>query len=87
MDLTTLTDEELTAHLTQVIAEQERRRVLSTTPDTILGLVSRYRDAGGDLTALSLEAPMPEVGPDPEPAPTREPEPEPGSDEESPAPQ
>ena len=55
MDLHPLTDEELSNHLNEVLAEQERRQRLATIPATISALAAQYVAGGGDLDELSLE--------------------------------
>lgn len=57
MDLTELTDEELSDHLNAVLAEQERRQALATIPDQIRDLTAKYVDGGGDITNLTQESP------------------------------
>lgn len=53
MDITTLTDEELSAHLNAVITEQERRQALATVPDQIRDLTAKYVDGGGNPDDLT----------------------------------
>ncbi|KTS09024.1 hypothetical protein [Microbacterium testaceum] len=48
MDLTTLTDEQLTDHLNAVLAEQERRQRLAAVPEQIVEMAARYVADGGD---------------------------------------
>ena len=57
MDLTTLTNQELADHLNAVLAEQERRQALATTPDQIRDLTAKYVDGGGDIANLAQEVP------------------------------
>ena len=52
MDLTTLDDEQLAAHLNTVLAEQERRANLATIPQQITDLATRYQAGGGDVETL-----------------------------------
>ena len=52
MDLTTLTDEQLDDHRRAVLIEQERRANLAAIPDQIAELARKFRDGGGDESAL-----------------------------------
>lgn len=52
MNFTDLTDEELSAHLNEVLAEQERRQALATIPDQIRELTAKYVDGGGNVEDL-----------------------------------
>lgn len=52
MDLTTLTDTELSDHLDTVLAEQERRAALESIPGQIRELTAKYVDGGGDAADL-----------------------------------
>lgn len=53
MDFSTLTDEQLSEHLNDVLAEQERRRALADIPDQIRELTAKYVDGGGDAADLT----------------------------------
>lgn len=52
MDFTDLTDEELSAHLNEVLAEQERRQALAQIPEQIRDLTAKYIAGGGNLEDL-----------------------------------
>ncbi len=52
MDLTQLSDLELSEHLDTVLAEQERRQRLANIPATVAQLAAQYREGGGEQTAL-----------------------------------
>lgn len=52
MELTTLTDEELSNHLNTVLTEQERRKALAEIPEQIRDLTAKYVDGGGDIADL-----------------------------------
>jgi hypothetical protein len=52
MDLTALTDQELTDHENAVLAEKERRQRLATIPATVAQLAAQFREGGGEQTAL-----------------------------------
>lgn len=53
MDLTTLTDAELSEHLNAVLAEQERRASLANIPAQISQLAATYVAGGGIRTDLN----------------------------------
>ena len=67
MDLTTLSDADLAAHLEAVLAERDRRQRLATIPTMIAQLAGQYLTGGGDQAALEAaivvpreaEVPMP----------------------------
>ena len=52
MDFTDLTDEELSAHLNEVLAEQERRQALAQIPEQIRDLTAKYVAGGGNVEDL-----------------------------------
>ena len=52
MDLTTLSDEELSQHKRDVLIEEERRQARDQIPAQIANLTQRYIDAGGDPNDL-----------------------------------
>jgi len=52
MDLTTLTDDELTAHRDAVLNELERRQRLASVPAQIAAMASAFIADGGDRAAL-----------------------------------
>lgn len=52
MELTQLSDDELSQHLNAVLGEQERRQRLANIPATVAQLAAQYRDGGGDQTEL-----------------------------------
>lgn len=52
MDLKTLSDEELSNHLNDVINEQERRQRLANTTSQIQALSIQFIEAGGDRAEL-----------------------------------
>lgn len=52
MDLSALTDTELSDHLNAVLAEQERRAALATIPAQVAALSATYQAGGGDVEAL-----------------------------------
>lgn len=60
MDLTLLTDEELTAHQEAVYAEIERRQAIAAIPAQIADLSAKYIAAGGDPGKLQ-PAPEPDT--------------------------
>lgn len=53
MELTTLTDDELTDHLNAVLNEQERRAALANIPAQISALAALYVAGGGIRTDLN----------------------------------
>lgn len=53
MDLTTLSDDELTTHLNEVLHEQERRQRLATAPQQVTQIAQAYIADGGDLATLT----------------------------------
>lgn len=55
MDLTTLTDSELTDHERAVRMERERSDNLARIPSTITDLASAYTESGGDPADLAGE--------------------------------
>ena len=60
IDLTQLTDGELSAHLEAVLAERDRRQRLATIPTTIAQLASQYLTGGGDQAALEAAIVVPQ---------------------------
>lgn len=52
MDLKTLTDDDLAAHLNAVLAEQERRQRLANAPAQVAALATAFIADGGDRAAL-----------------------------------
>lgn len=48
IDLTTLTDEQLDTHRTDVLCEQERRQRLATAPEQVRGIAAAYEADGGN---------------------------------------
>ena len=52
IDLTSLTDEDLEAHRTAVLAEGERRANLEAIPHQVADLATKYRDGGGNTDDL-----------------------------------
>lgn len=52
MDLTKLTDLELSDHENAVLAEKERRQRLATIPATVAQLAAQFREGGGDQATL-----------------------------------
>lgn len=56
MDFTDLTDEELSAHLNEVLAEQERRQALAQIPEQIRELTAKYVAGGGNVEDLQAES-------------------------------
>lgn len=52
MNLTELTDQELSDHENAVLAEKERRQRLATIPHTVAQLANQFRDGGGEQAAL-----------------------------------
>lgn len=56
LDLTTLSDADLAAHLNAVLAEQERRQALATIPTAIADLRAKYLEGGGDPAALETHS-------------------------------
>jgi len=57
VDLTTLSDDDLAAHLDAVLAEQERRTRLATIPAQVATLAQQYVDGGGDRDVLAAALP------------------------------
>lgn len=55
MDLHSLSDEELAAHLNAVLNEQERRARLARVPEQVAQMTAQFVADGGDRAAL-LEA-------------------------------
>lgn len=53
MDLTTLSDADLAAHLEAVLTERDRRAQLATIPATVAQLAVQYVTGGGDPGVLS----------------------------------
>jgi len=53
VDLTTLSDDDLAAHLDAVLAEQERRTRLATIPGQVAALAQQYVDGGGSVEDLA----------------------------------
>lgn len=51
-DLSSMTDEQLTAHLNLVLAEQERRARLANAPAQVAALAAAFIADGGDRSAL-----------------------------------
>jgi hypothetical protein len=52
MDLSTLSDDELGAHLNAVLAEQERRASLRNVPAQVAQLAATYEAGGGSRADL-----------------------------------
>lgn len=52
MELSQLSDSELSDHLNAVLAEQERRQRLASIPLTVAQLAGQFREGGGDQSAL-----------------------------------
>lgn len=52
MDLKELSDEELRAHLNEVINEQERRQRLAALPKQMAEMAARFVEDGGDRAEL-----------------------------------
>lgn len=52
MDLSTLTDDALAAHLNSVLSEQERRANLQRIPEEITRLRDKYTQCGGNAADL-----------------------------------
>lgn len=52
MNLTTLTDDELSDHLNAALAERERRASLASIPAQVTEMAERYAAGGGDLATL-----------------------------------
>lgn len=52
MNLRTLSDDELTAHLNAVLAEQERRAALANVPAQVAQLAAVYEAGGGNKADL-----------------------------------
>lgn len=55
MDFSTLSDEQLSEHLNEVIAEQERRQALAEIPEQIRELTAKYVAGGGHAEDLQPE--------------------------------
>lgn len=53
MDLKVLTDDQLSDHLNEVLAEQERRKALAEIPAQIEELTAKYVAGGGNLEDLN----------------------------------
>lgn len=52
MELSALTDEELSDHLNAVLTEQERRAAQASIPGQVAQLSATYQAGGGDVAAL-----------------------------------
>lgn len=52
VEITSMTDEELTAHLNLVLREQERRQRLASIPITVTQLAEQFREGGGEQATL-----------------------------------
>jgi len=52
MDLRTMTDDELAAHLNEVLNEQERRARLARVPEQVAQMTAQYVADGGDKAAI-----------------------------------
>lgn len=52
MDLTTLSDEQLSSHLNEVLNEQERRQRLALIPAQIQAMSGQFLADGGDRAEL-----------------------------------
>lgn len=52
MDLHSLSDEELAAHLNAVLNEQERRARLARVPEQVAQMTAQYVADGGDKAAI-----------------------------------
>lgn len=55
MDLKTMTNEQLSEHLNEVLAEQERRKALEQIPEQIRDLTAKYIAGGGNAEDLQTE--------------------------------
>lgn len=53
MDLTKLADEELDERRREVLKEQERRANLAAIPEQIRELAAKFREGGGEESALT----------------------------------
>ena len=53
MDLKSLTDDQLSDHLNEVLAEQERRKALAEIPAQIEELTAKYLAGGGNPEDLA----------------------------------
>lgn len=53
MDLEELTDDQLSDHLNEVLAEQERRKALDDIPAQIEELTAKYVAGGGNIEDLN----------------------------------
>lgn len=51
-DLSSMTDEQLAAHLNAVLAEQERRARLANAPAQVASIAAAFIADGGDRSAL-----------------------------------
>lgn len=54
IDLTHLTDGELSAHLEAVLAERDRRERLATIPAQVTALAASYLSGGGERATLEV---------------------------------